>query len=246
MLWQLIAPFADRLGACSLGVAIGGAIIGVALWLAGARFSRSLVTLMAVAIGTSVGVRLPGWLGWNIDGMAIGVGGAVLLGASGYLLHRTWIGMYLALLLAVWAGAGSWMALDHGASLSWPSIDWSTGIFATAQAVWTQMTLKPIRVVAIAAGIGLFVGVVMTIFWPKLSGVMTWSLAGVTLVLCMLVAARQMIPVNWAGVLDASGMIQGAALLGLVALGATIQWVITPRAQSAGGGVVKQALPMDD
>lgn len=274
MLWQLIAPLADRLGACSLGVAIGGAIIGVALWLAGARFSRSLVTLMAVAIGTSVGVRLPGWLGWNIDGMAIGVGGAVLLGASGYLLHRTWIGMYLALLLAVWAGVGSWMALDHGATMRWPSINWNGGIAAASQAVWTQMTFQPIRGVAIAAGIGLLAGVVMTIFWPKLSGVTTWSLAGVTLMLSMLAAAGQMIHLSWVGALGVSGMIQGTALLGLVVLGASIQWLIMPRAKAAGqnqldfptlpvlgergsdsirrsdsapgGGVVKQVLPMDD
>jgi hypothetical protein len=246
MLWQLIAPLAGRLGDCSLGAVIGGVIIGVALWLVGARFSRSLVTLMAVAIGTSIGVRLPGWLGWNIDGMAIGVGGAVLLGVSGYLLHRTWIGLYLGLLLAVWAGAGSWMALDRAGTMTWPRIDWSGGGVAALHDVWTQLNLPPVRGIAIAAGIGLLVGVVMTIFWPKLSGVTTWSLAGVTLVSSMFAAATQTMHLNWAGALDASGMIQGAALVGLVVLGASVQWLLTPRAEKAWGGVVKRALPMDD
>jgi len=106
MLREFLALLPESLGECSLGIAIGGALLGLVLWLAGARFSRSLVTLIGVAIGTSVGMRLPGWLGWSIDGMAIGVGGAVVLGASGYLLHRSWIGLYLGALSVALGGGG--------------------------------------------------------------------------------------------------------------------------------------------
>jgi hypothetical protein len=242
MFWQLNTLLPGRLSECSLGVTIGGAILGMAFWIAGARFSRSLITLIAVAIGTSVGIRLPGWLGWNFDGMVIGVGGAVLLGASGYLLHRTWIGMYLALLLAIWAGAGSWIALSSAGTTHWPTIDWSAGFVAALQTMWAQTSWEPTRSIAIAAGIGLAVGVLMTIFWPRLSSVTTWSLAGVTLVVSMFAAATQATHWNCAAALNASGMIQGAVLIGLVVLGASIQWLIIPRKRV----IVHQPLPMDD
>jgi hypothetical protein len=242
MLWQLTALLPGRLGECSLGVAIGGAILGMAFWIAGARFSRSLITLIAVAIGTSVGIRLPGWLGWNFDGMVIGVGGALLLGVSGYLLHRTWIGMYLAVLLAIWAGVGSWIALNSAGTTHWPTIDWSAGFVAALQTMWAQTASEPTRSVAIAAGIGLAVGVLMSVFWPKLSSVTTWSLAGVTLVASMFAATMQTTHWHAAAALNASGMIQGAVLIGLVVLGASIQWLIIPRNRA----VVHQPLAMDD
>ena len=95
----------------ALAAALG--IAGGMLWIAGACFSRSLVTLLLVAAGTWLGLRLPGWCGAHIDGMGPAIGGAVLLGTAGYTLHRAWIGLVLAVMLAAWAGTGAWLGMHH-------------------------------------------------------------------------------------------------------------------------------------
>ncbi len=244
MLRELIALLPESLGECSLSVAIGGAVIGAGFWLAGARFSRSLVTLIAVAIGTSVGMRLPNWLGWSIDGMAVGVGGAVVLGVSGYLLHRTWIGLYLSLLLTLWAVAGSWTVLMRSQTLIPLSVDWKTGMVAAFESMWNQLPTTLVHAVAIAAGAGLLAGVSMTIFWPRLSRVTTWSLAGVTLLLTMLGAAEQTTHSNWVTAIKLNDASQASALFGLVLIGGLIQWCLTSRAHQS--TATRTPLPMDD
>ena len=244
MLRELVALLPESLCECSLGVTLIGAVLGAAFWLAGARFSRSLITLLGVAIGTSVGVRLPAWLGWGIDGMAIGVGGAVLLGVSGYLLHRTWSGVYLSVLLALWAVAGSWIALTHSQTAIRLSVDWKTGIIAAVESMWNQLPATLSHMIAMAAGVGLITGMIMTIFLPRLSRVTTWSLAGITLLVSMLGAAEQATHSDWISAIKLNDSVQASALVGLVVLGAAIQWGLLPRAQQC--ATAARPLPMDD
>jgi len=244
MLREIISILPESLGDLSLGVAIGGALVGLAFWLAGARFSRSLITLIAVAIGTSVGMRLPRWLGWSIDGMAIGVGGAVILGVSGYLLHRTWTGLCLGLLLALWGVFGSLIALMRTQPMLAISVDWRTGVPAACQSMWNQLPISLAHAFAMAVGVGLVVGAAMTIFWPRLSRVTTWSLAGITLIVLMFASAQQTTHSNWIGSLKVSDALQATGLLALVLLGALIQWGILPPARPSTGR--KRSLPMDE
>src|SRR5881394_1577497 len=89
-------------------ISIVGVIAGLVLWLIGARFSRSIVTLIAVSIGALVGLRLPAWFSVPVGAWATAIGGALLLGISGYALHRMWVGAGLAFLLALWAGILVW------------------------------------------------------------------------------------------------------------------------------------------
>jgi hypothetical protein len=235
MLREIITMLPESLSDLSLGVAIGGAMLGLAFWMAGARFSRSLLTLIAVAIGTSVGMRLPRWLGWSIDGMAIGVGGAVILGVIAYLLHRTCAGLCLGLLLALWAVAGSWLVLTQTQTTLAISVDWKSGIVTACQSIWNQLPGTSAHTLAVAACAGLVVGAAMTIFLPRLSRVTTWSMAGITLILVMFAAAQQTTHSNWIASLKLSDAMQSMALFGLVTLGALIQWVILPRAQPSAG-----------
>jgi hypothetical protein len=244
MLRAFLALLPESLGDCSMGVAIGGAILGAIFWLTGARFSRSLVTLIGVAVGTSVGMRLPGWLGLSIDGMAIGVGGAVILGVSGYLLHRTWIGVYLGALLSLWAGIGSWIAFSRSTSGIPLSVDWKTGIFPAVESMWNQLPLPVAHNLAIAASAGLLAGVLMTIFWPRLCRVTAWSLAGVTLIVVMAGIAQQTTHSEWAAAIRINDVLQASALFSLVALGGLIQWGLTRRADRT--PQPSAPLPMDD
>jgi hypothetical protein len=244
MLREFIALLPESVGDCSLGVAIAGAAVGALLWLAGARFSRSLVTLIGVAIGTSIGMRLPNWLGWNIDGMAIGVGGAVILGVSGYLLHRTWIGLYLGGLLSLWAAVGLWIAVSRAGDAISLSVDWKTGIVSAIGSMWNQLPVRVAHGLAIAAGAGLLASVLMTICWPRLSRIAAWSLAGVTLIVTMLGVAQQSTHSNWAAIIKVNDRLQASALIGLVVIGGLIQWGLTQ--WSDRGPRSATPLPMDD
>jgi hypothetical protein len=110
----------SNLSAAGVGVstpiALALAGFGLILWLTGAAWSRSLVTLILVAMGTWIGMRLPEWCGWHIDGMATAFGGAIALGAAGYVLHRWWIGLavgWTCALIALAIASSVWI-VSHG------------------------------------------------------------------------------------------------------------------------------------
>jgi hypothetical protein len=88
------------------GFAAALAILGVILWLLGACFSRSLITLAAVAIGTWLGLHVPRWFGISAGTWATAVGGALIFGVSGYIFHNTVVRFGLH---SLWA-SGRWPA----------------------------------------------------------------------------------------------------------------------------------------
>src|SRR5947207_3042432 len=102
MLQQFLTMRLAGGGAMGALVALAGALIGGVLWLCGSRFSRSLITLLGVAVGASLGLRVPQWTGAPLSNWATAMGGAVILGASGFVFHRLWIGIALAIILTGW------------------------------------------------------------------------------------------------------------------------------------------------
>src|SRR5690242_10026699 len=90
-----------------------GGLAGVVLWFAGARYARMIVTLFMVAAGGAVGMALPRIMAWDINSMAGAVGGAMLAGFVGFLIHRFWIGIALGLVLGLWAAVATWL-ICHG------------------------------------------------------------------------------------------------------------------------------------
>src|SRR5437763_7546556 len=85
-------------------VLLGAAGAGAILALVGARFSRAIVTLTAVGLGAFLGLHGPAWMGWSIDTIGAAFCGAIVLGLSGFILHRAWLGLRLAGLVATDAG----------------------------------------------------------------------------------------------------------------------------------------------
>lgn len=229
MLRELLGLMPERILSCSLGAALTLAVVGAGLWLAGARFSRSLTTLIAVAIGTTVGLHLPGWLGWSIDGMGLAVGGAVILGASGYLLDRTWVGLWLGAILSIWAGAAVCLLMAGGTAWKWPAIAGAGGVWALLSRQWEQLPsqLNPAMPLACAAGFA--AGVLLTVLWPTLSKVLTWSLAGTTLFVVMGGVAMQNGRPQWFAKVPGHAPAQWLGLAVLVLLGSVVQWGLTPR-----------------
>jgi len=228
MLYQLTALLPSELLRLSAGATVMCAIAGIALWLVGARFSRYLITLAAVAVGTVIGMRLPAWMGWQIDGMGTAVAGAIVVGVCGFLLQRTWVGLLLGIMMALWGGLAVWVMLDGKVQWDWHAVEWSSQPVQLLKNVWQTFPPNLSHAVPIAMMTGFGAGTLLAVFWPKLSKVLAFSLMGVTVAMPMgLMATRDVHP-QWLKALPATTAAQAGILAGLVLLGAAIQWRNTP------------------
>src|SRR5438128_1857978 len=97
MLKELVLMLPFDVGSAAAYACLAGAIVGLALWLVGARFNQTLIALLAVTIGAVVGKEIPAWLGWASDGMALAVGLGVVLGVAGFAMHRSFAAFGLGL-----------------------------------------------------------------------------------------------------------------------------------------------------
>ena len=228
--WHWLATLTAWLGRYALLAALVGSAAGFVLWLAGSRFSRSLVTLLAVTVGAVLGMHLPGWFDWPIEGMGLAVGGAMVLGLSGFLLHNTWVGLSLSGLLALWTGVGAWAVAGGGVrfEIHWPEIDPSADASTTLAALWRAMPGDLPWVMPCAVAAALASGVIVTVFWANLARVLAYSLAGLSLLVVAGLWAMQMSRPQWLAVLPKDLATQLAVLLALVGFGVAIQWRLTP------------------
>ena len=80
MFYQFLLTRFGETGWLVAAISIGGVLAGLIMWLVGARFSRSIVTLIAVSIGALLGLRMPHWFSVPLGAWATAVGGALLLG----------------------------------------------------------------------------------------------------------------------------------------------------------------------
>ena len=239
--WHWLAPLTAWLGRYALLAALTGSAAGLVLWLAGARFSRSLVTLLAVFVGAAVGMHLPRWFTWPIDGMGLAVGCAMVLGLSGFLLHNTWVGLSLSGLLAVWAGTAAWAVAGGGAlfQIQWPEVDPAADASVVLASIWRAMPGELPWVMPCAVAGALVAGVIVTVVWPRLARVLAYSLAGLSLLVVAGMWAMRLSQPQWLAMLPRDLPTQVAALLALVSVGVLIQWRLTP-GRSGGGGAAEQ------
>jgi len=202
-------------------VAVTGALAGVALWLVGARFSRSIVTLVTVALGCMVGMRLPAWCGWGVDGMATGVLCAVVLGVSGFVYHRVWVAVGTGAVLALWAGLVTWSVVRHGATIAWPTLDASTTPVGFFRELWKHFPDDVKHVLPVVMGVSACVGVGVSILWPRAATVLMWSMVGTSLVISL---GATKVP----AVIPHTSWAQVALVALLVGAGAFVQWKLAP------------------
>jgi hypothetical protein len=241
---QLLPLIPQEPGSLTLVVATAGTLAGGAMWLAGARFSRPVLTLTAVALGTLIGKKLPLWCGWSVDEMGPAVGGAVILGVSAFALHRLWVGLWLGTVLSCWAALATWLIMNHDAYWAWPVFGLST-LPHYLLLVWQQLPADVTMYLPIACGTAMLAGSTAGILWPRLGLVLMWSSAGVTLLIGTAMTAAEKFSPDIFARLPKQTWPQIATLAILIAAGAFWQWRMV-RPETADPVPKKQVDPSDD
>ena len=228
MLREAVSLLPDAIVRCPLGTAGAFCALGVMMWVVGGRVSRSILALVGVAAGTVVGMHLPEWRGWQVDGMGLAVGAALLLGSAMFFMHRTCIGLLLGLGMMLWAALGVWIFMGGDATWNWRAATWDGDMVQYLHQLWQALPPQMARVFPAACFAGFATGVTISVFFPKLGKVLAHSLIGVTLMALMGAIVAGAAWPHWLAAVPGSNAAQGLALVGLVVLGALIQWRLTP------------------
>src|SRR5947207_1288440 len=225
----LMARFGES-GWLVAAMSIVGVVAGLVLWLVGARFSRGIVTLIAVSIGALVGLRMPAWFAVPLGAWSTAVGGALLLGISGYALHRMWVGAGLAFLLALWAGILVWNIYCSGRVGTFPDRVAGMGIDEYWTQVWNVLPRDFRRIGPFLCGLAIIFGVTVSVFWSRAAAVMLYSVLGVSVLMIMGMLGLAISKPQLLGILPSQTGTQIATFGGMVLFGAIVQWKMGSRA----------------
>jgi hypothetical protein len=215
-------------------------------WLAGGRFSRYFITLGLAATGAFVGTRLPRWWGWSVDGIGIGMGGALLLGVSGFLLDKTWVGMLLGLLIAFWAAVIAWAWLEPSAQWVWPGIQWTHDPVDLGLQIFRMCPpgLRSSLPGGAVSGMGL--GLVIALFWPRMSRAILFDLLGLSLVMTVVLPIVEQQQPGWINAHLPHGPAQPMTIMALFLTGLGVQWWFLRRERKSGSDNAEQKKPRSD
>src|SRR6185436_1985414 len=178
----------DRFGESGWMVAamsIGGVVAGLIMWLVGARFSRGIITLIAVSIGALVGLRMPHWFHVPLGAWATAIGGALVIGCMGYAFHKMWVGAGLSVLLALWAGILVWNIYVSGRVGTFPDRVAGMGIDEYWSQQWYSLPRDFRRIAPFLCGLAVVFGATVSIFWSRAASVMLYSVLGVSVLMIM-------------------------------------------------------------
>jgi len=239
MLQQLLSLLPRELGTAALVLAMLGTMLGLGLWIAGARFQRSILTLTTVAGGAWVGMCLPRWCGWGIDGMATAVAGAVVLGITGYVCTRFWVGIGFGLMMALWSAMIVWLACHGNGEWTWPDVNSKTTLPGFLAETWRSLPNNVISILPWVSGAATLSGLMIALLWPKLGGVLLFSSVGVSLLLTTTLVLLENGRPQWLGALPAATWAQSIILIVMVLVGAFVQWRFFSPASAGGAGAKK-------
>ena len=237
MIQQLIALLPRQINHLAVMIAVAGAFFGLILWLGGSRFSRALVTLISVSMGAVIGMQLPLWFGWPLEGWATAVLGSLVLGISGFMLHRAWVGAGLGLVLACWAALGTFIACggaaDGAKPWEWPALTPMTTVHSYLTDVWNALTPEARKVLPFTCATALLSGLAASVLWPRLGAVLLYSCTGLSLLIGLGVAAMSAAQPQWLKAIPNQTSSQIIVLVSMVAFGAILQWRVAPGAGRA-------------
>jgi hypothetical protein len=245
MFRELGPIFPQQLGTLATIFAMVGTFIGVGLWLIGARFSRSLITLSLVSIGGWLGLFIPHWMNWNVDGWATAIGLAILLGGSGFVMHRFWVGVGLGAVIAGWAAVAIAVFCKTAETWAFPKVPVGTSFSAYASIAWQSLPNDVGRFLLIAGGTAMLSGLSAALLWPRVGLVMLYSMMGVSLVVGLGSITRDAVPPRWLRAMPAQTSVRAMMIAGLVVLGALLQWKLALSRKQAAPGP-KRPIVVDD
>lgn len=222
-------------GTITLIAALMGSLMGLSLWIAGARFSRSMLTLAAVAMGTSIGMKLPMWAHWQVDPMAPAIGGAIGLGMSAYIFHKIWVGAWLGVVLSIWTALVLWATRGAAFHWRWPQYDPAQTLPQYLANLWQNVPDTMQQCLGISAAAAMLVGISAALLWPRVGIALLWSAAGLSVLLPAAITALGRIDPEVLVHLPRRTSDQLALLAGLVGLGAIFQWRTNPLTEASGG-----------
>jgi hypothetical protein len=210
---------------CFIGIGLGWVV-----WAVGAVWSRGIVTLIGVAVGGGLGMYLPRWYIWPVNSMSTAVLGAVLFGVLAFVIPRLFVGLVLGVLLVLWSSLAMWMLLKGDKPFEFRT-EWQVASMTPpehAADIWQRMPDPVKRVVPYSAATAMISALCITLLWPRAGRMLMASTMGVTLVFgCALVAVVTQ-KIDWLKYVPMDRQVQGLILLGLVVVGALIQWQFLP------------------
>jgi hypothetical protein len=234
MLQELVSLAPETLRREPAWVVVAAIVSGIALWLAGGRFSRPMLAIAAAAAGGLLGAQLPGWCGWGVDAVLAGVAGAAVLGLVAFLLDQVALATVFGLTLAFWAGVAAWATLAPGAQWAWPTFHCAADPAAMGLQLWQICPADLRNSLPGAAGCALVLGGSLGMLWPRISRAIVCDLLGLSVIVAIaLPAIEQQGPGRIASVLPGS-LAQAAALAALFAVGLGVQWWLIRRASLSG------------
>jgi len=224
MIQRLLVLLPQQISSLSLMIAIAGAALGGILWLGGSRFSRTLMTLISVSTGGLIGLQFPKWFSIGLEGWATAVLGALILGISGYLLHKLWVGMGLGAVLAFWAALGTFVVCADPKGWNWPASPAGATVHRQLVDVWNSLTPEARKLLPFSACAALLSGICASMLWPRVGSVLLYSAAGVSLMAGLGVTVLNSTKREWLKVIPSQTSSQVIILICLVAFGAILQW----------------------
>lgn len=197
------------------------------LWLSGSIWSRGIVTLFAVTIGSLLGMYVPRWQMWPVNSMAGAVLGAVGFGLIAYLVERLWMGLTLGSVLACWAAIGAWIQL-RPPDYVFPKPDAFATQFMTppeyVRDLYLRLPSEVLQILPYATATAMLSGVAIAFLWPRLGRALGMSMLGVTsgVVFALVLVSTQ--HADWLQSIPTPPTTQAGMLLGLVMVGLLAQW----------------------
>lgn len=236
MVQELLPLFPQTLSDPQALACLLGLFAGVLLWLSGSRWSRGLVTLVAVTLGALLGMYVPRWQLWPINSMALAVLGAVGFGLSAYLVERLWMGLTLGFIVACWAALGAWMHLRPVDFVFPPREGWQVQHLTPpehARHLFIRLPAEVQEVLPYAAATAMLSGLAVALLWPRLGRAIGMSMIGVTITLGFGLALVMTRRPDWLMHIPAPPLSQAGLVTGMVMVGLLAQW---PFIRSRGGG----------
>lgn len=230
MLSRLLILLPEEVGPTAAAIGLAAAAVGVVIWAIGARLSQIVLTLAAVALGSFVGLAVPRWTGWAIDPWATAVGGALLLGVTGFVLHRCWVATWFGVVLALWAAAAVVIATGKPESWTWPAREPDLTLWAWLTTVWAEVPAEVRNILLLASGAGLVCGIALGVMCVRIATVLLYSMAGITLAAGGAALALRHYAPQWLERVPGTPYWQVSVLIAAVVAGAALQlWLGRPR-----------------